>query len=784
MAGLRKAPAGKRCQMRARLRFAACSSIVILVCLLGAAAAAHLENSPPDDGNCADGSGSQVGSVLDEGSKGVIPFVCDNILTCLDGYALPPTYAQCVALGPVTSESIRLDYNAAGPGSKKVKVSVSSLPENYISINEVFLWVRKARQYLNECRSLMAFGQTKPEKVPNAVNVMDGLCAAYEDPTTGINTCAQMQKDKRCQLDGDMSLHEGIATALDFVGYNGDPAAQKHARAKLCECSCFSDIVTVYTPIFDMWKMYDPEVAKKTSLLQTSTVAGLCTEDVTADLDANVEESSTAQCGINVITLRFKPDKELKELTVITVTGLNGHLPDYGLHVVGDGVSLQVAENTDLVPAQCSEWCSRQGLCPASSSAVDGGCSALPRYVRLNGKEEGKDATGSITSERCMRWCDKDAVLRMVLVEPVDIGTAFSINVTLRNPTYEQVPPVVMVSATGPGVYAPMKAARTTLSVLSAADSPQFKIFKAEEHGRFNKHFDYTDQVWRGNGPGMLNTLNISVQPNIVLLPGARITLTGLIRGPKANVDSTLNLPAPSVRTMAGRFNALAIESWDALLGKLVIRVTPGTTPGAPASIPVGQPTTFALEMLMPADASSSSVEDTEPKLEIEATRGGVDLVCKIQPGKAQRVLNVKAPTTKEFVKKLVVQTKCWPGECNEVSFAFAVTSALDSSMDVTFKISGLQGMKKPDKDTCYNSDACGDNMATMVPMFDNVTDSNDVNLFVSDGSVAKTTFAAFDEVLGVLTFKIAQGLSLSPSRITHSRLISGTSLSGSNLVL
>jgi len=100
-----------------------------------------------------------------EASTDVIPFVCDNILTCLDGYALPPTYVHWVALGPITSKIIRLYYNAAGPGSKKVKVSVSNLPENYISINEVFLWVRKARYYLNENCSLMGFGSLeKPQK--------------------------------------------------------------------------------------------------------------------------------------------------------------------------------------------------------------------------------------------------------------------------------------------------------------------------------------------------------------------------------------------------------------------------------------------------------------------------------------------------------------------------------------------------------------------------------------------------------------------------------------------
>ncbi len=88
----------------------------------------------------------------------VIPFECGDISTCLDGYAHPPSYQDCVALGPVTTDSIRLDYNTSGPGSKKVAVSIatpSAKISHYISINEVFLWVRKARQYLNICRAFM-----------------------------------------------------------------------------------------------------------------------------------------------------------------------------------------------------------------------------------------------------------------------------------------------------------------------------------------------------------------------------------------------------------------------------------------------------------------------------------------------------------------------------------------------------------------------------------------------------------------------------------------------------
>jgi hypothetical protein len=281
----------------------------------------------------------------------------------------------------------------------------------------------------------------------------------------------------------------------------------------------------------------------------------------------------------------------------------------------------------------------------------------------------------------------------------------------------------------------------------------------AAEFDYFSKYYDETDKVWRGNGPGMLNTLNITVEPNIVLLPGARITLTGLIRGPLSNVDNNVNLPPPSVRTVDGLFDALAMESWDGTKGKLVLRVTAGT--GSTSSIPVGSETKFALQMLMPAEAGS--VDDSEPRLQIEASRGGVDLVCQVQPSEAQRVLNVKVPTGREFVKKSVLQTKCWPGECNVITFTIAVSTALDSSMDVMFAIKGLRGMKKPDRNTCYNSDACGDDKAFLVPLFDVVTGSNHVNLFESAGDLAKSTYAMWDETQGTLMMKIARGARIEP---------------------
>lgn len=97
----------------------------------------------------------------------VIPFECSDINTCLDGYANPPSFQECVALGPVTSESIQLDYNTSGPGSRKLSVSVTTPSAkilHYIALSDVFLWVRKARQYLNICRAYMVEGTTQSEQ--------------------------------------------------------------------------------------------------------------------------------------------------------------------------------------------------------------------------------------------------------------------------------------------------------------------------------------------------------------------------------------------------------------------------------------------------------------------------------------------------------------------------------------------------------------------------------------------------------------------------------------------
>jgi hypothetical protein len=127
----------------------------------------------------------------------VIPFECKEIATCLDGFTNPPSYAQCVALGPTREDSIRLDFSKQKSGNKVRKaVAVSVYRQGacclservtpapsvvvethhrglvhqvrveigtqagalifYIAMEDVFMWSRKARQFLNKCRDFMA----------------------------------------------------------------------------------------------------------------------------------------------------------------------------------------------------------------------------------------------------------------------------------------------------------------------------------------------------------------------------------------------------------------------------------------------------------------------------------------------------------------------------------------------------------------------------------------------------------------------------------------------------
>lgn len=200
----------------------------------------------------------------------VIPFTCGDVEGCLDGFVNPPSFDTCVALGATTEDTISLEYNQGHVGEDKVQVTVNAAngPQRfYIAVEDVFLWTRKARQFLNTCRDYMVVGGVRGnDMIPSPRQAMDMLCDQYREPETGLNLCAELHEDPKCSVDDFMSLHDSLEVAL----WSGPECAEGQAmRAKICECSCWTRVVQVYTPLFAQWSAYDSDIPAKLHMLQT-----------------------------------------------------------------------------------------------------------------------------------------------------------------------------------------------------------------------------------------------------------------------------------------------------------------------------------------------------------------------------------------------------------------------------------------------------------------------------------------------------------------------------------
>lgn len=466
---------------------------------------------------------------------------------------------------------------------------------------------------------------------------------------TGENTCMAIANDPRCSIERPGDLHESLVRAMAPMPTDPSSSAAlelKTLRHKICECSCYSSIVETYTPMFHQWAEYETTITDGLAVLRT-----MCSTDVVAALNPKVAESSSAQCAQNTISVSMTAAmRAVPVASVFTITGLNGDL-----NKIEEAVHSNVAiGNVAWVPADCTEWCSKSGLCPSSGSAVDDSCKAVPTM-----------ADGKVTSNRCIRWCDKDAVLEITLAAEVAEGASIVFDIMLQNPTYTQRAPTVQVSASGPGFYsAPTNAVLFDApnGILAATDGPAFVVFEttlATGACESKGVYDAGAHVWRGNCAGMRESLNVTIQPNVVLKPGARITLDGLIR------SGNTTWPAPSVREdVPGFFKDFAIESWEPTGGVLVLRVTAGE--GA-AEIPAGAVTRFALDADLPSTADGAAGSGARKSLSISASRGGTRLLCAVLPKLWQPVLLAKLPAAKTFVKNAIAQTTCFPGECNTI---------------------------------------------------------------------------------------------------------------------
>ena len=193
------------------------------------------------------------------------------------------------------------------------------------------------------------------------------LCEMYRSPE-GDNLCKSLTQDPKCIIHESMTLHESLAHAL------WSPAncpVGKEMQHKLCECSCWSRIVQVYTPMLAQWSKYDNQVAAKSTVLQT-----MCKKDVVILIPSYFYESSKVSCGFNTITMYLTPSEILPIGSIITVSGLNGE-PINGSAILEGGSSSALSGLT-WTAAECSEWCSKSGFCPEMGSARDNSCLARP----------------------------------------------------------------------------------------------------------------------------------------------------------------------------------------------------------------------------------------------------------------------------------------------------------------------------------------------------------------------------------------------------------------------
>ena len=132
-------------------------------------------------------------------------------------------------------------------------------------------------------------------RIPRADKAMDMLCDLYRS-ADGENLCKAVSQDPKCIIDERLTLHQSLAHALWSPE---DCPVGKEMKHKLCECSCWSTIVQVYTPMLEQWSKYDSEVQAKISTLKT-----MCKKDVVLNIaHLSFTESSTTQCGFNIITI-------------------------------------------------------------------------------------------------------------------------------------------------------------------------------------------------------------------------------------------------------------------------------------------------------------------------------------------------------------------------------------------------------------------------------------------------------------------------------------------------
>jgi hypothetical protein len=572
---------------------------------------------------------------------------------------------------------------------------------------------------------------------------MDMMCDIYKGPE-GDNLCRALTADPKCRIDESMTVHESISTAL--WSREGCAVGQEMAR-KLCECSCWSKIVQVYTPMFEQWSKYDDQVEAKATRLRS-----MCRLDVAISLDSSFTESTTTQCGLNTITVSIRSaSKSLPKGSVITVKGLNGE--NFNGVELAPATS-RILANLTWTAAQCSEWCSKSGFCPKSGSARDTSCLAHPT-----------DAVGLVTNKRCMRWCDSDAQLTVTLSESGGYENPLVLAINVFNPSFTQMGNTLMLSMSGPSVYAaPAEILQRSFGdmgavspskALSAATPPLFDTFLVGESG-CDGTLDAESNTWRGSCAGMVNTLTMTLIPNLEIYSGANLIITGLVRSGSAN-------EVPTIRTGTdgdgkAYFSNITVDDWKSDDGILTLRVLEGGGGSEAPMIAAQAAAAIALDFRMPSIVDSSG---PKPPITIRVERAGYHRNCFFQETRRLSptlLLVAKRSSSKSFRTRSIAASTCFPGECNEITVTILTNTVLQSEeMGITISITGISGMDM--SDACNPRNTCANAAPNDLVLHDAIANSNHRNLFTSMSN--NTAMATWDMQGQSLSMRLAKGAQL-----------------------
>ena len=559
------------------------------------------------------------------------------------------------------------------------------------------------------------------------------MCDMYRS-AEGENLCEAIRGDPKCRVDDSMTLHESIAYALWSPSHC--PVGQEMKR-KLCECSCWSKIVEVYIPMLEQWSKYDGQVAAKGYELKA-----MCKKDVMLQPFSYFAESRKTQCASNIITITIVPYRALPVGTVVTVEGLNGDSEPALVESPLLESSSSILSGLSWTPARCSEWCSKSGFCPETGNARDNSCLARPT-----------PAAGHVTGQRCIRWCDADARVTVTLNGTLGEGDTLVFAIRLLNPPFEQVPIPVMVSITGPGVYAEPSAAYDEYGdqsgALSAADAPAFTYVSIGESG-CDGYLDSASSVWRGSCAGMVNTLKVTIVPNLEMYSGTLLEISGLVRSGAA-------WPPPVVISGPDLLSSLTIDDWKSDGGVLMLRLLDGGSSAEGPIIGAGEPAVIGLEFLMPSDVDDADIQ--KPPIRISATRAGSKHECAVMEYNSTEftVLVAKAPSGTSFKTRSISASSCHPGECNDLTVTLLTNKALHEDQDVTISITGLAGMDM--SSPCNPRTSCSPDAVNDIELFDAVDGSNHRNLFRSVNN--NTGMASWNAATSRVVMRLAQGVHL-----------------------